>query len=331
MASRLNSSFISLKIFVVMGIALVPSFLVGTHSAFAAEVVERIVAVVNDELVTERDLELAMAPVVEHFRTLYTGNQFDENLKKARQDILNKVIEDKLILSEAKRKKITAQDAEIDEMIQEVRNKFPSHEIFVKAMEAQGVTEAELRKRFHDQLMVQHLVDYEVQSRVAVSPGEVSVYYKEHEKEFTGKPQVRLQQILIRSSNGRTLEEAKASAESLVEQLKKGSSFDELARSHSEAAEAKEGGQMGWVDKGQLLGRIDEEIFALGVGEITQPIESSLGYHIFKVMEKKDVETKPFSEVKDDIQSAIFRKKMTQRLQAWIAQLRANAYLSVHP
>ena len=296
---------------------------------WATEVLERIIAVVNDEIVTEQDLQYMMAPVIAQYRTVYTGQAYVDKAKEARKEFVQKVIEDKLILSEAKRRQVIVKDEEVDEMITEVRNKFPSREIFLKAIEDQDLTEKKLWNRFRDQLLMQKLVNYEVRSRVSVSPGEVSEYYKAHPEEFSQGDRVRLQHILIRSGGARTVEEAKTFAEALVVQLKEGKPFEELAKTYSEAAEAQEGGQMGWMEKGQLLGSIDEQVFTLGAGELTPPIQSSLGFHIFKILEKETSSVKPLSEVREQIQDQLFREKTNVRLEKWISDLRKNAYISI--
>ncbi len=315
-----------------LGLSLVFFLCAGFFFSFrssAAEVLERILAVVNDEIVTEQDLENAMAPVIAQYRTTTTGKEYQDKVQEARREFLEKVIEDKMILSEAKRRKVIVKDEEVDEMITEVRNKFPNREVFLKAIEEQSLTEKKLWNRFHDQLLMQKLVNYEVRSRVSVSPGEVSEYYKTHQDEFARSERVRLQHILIRSGGARSEDEAKAFAETLADRLKAGASFEETAKTYSEAAEAKEGGEMGWMDKGQLLGEIDAKVFGLSAGEVTPPITSSLGVHIFKVVERETSSVKPFSEVRNQIQDKIFKEKMNGRLEKWISGLKKNAYISI--
>ncbi len=296
--------------------------------AHAAEVVERILAVVNDEIITEQDLQILMAPVVAQYRTMYTGQELEGKLAEMRQDFLNKAIEDKLILSEAKRKQIILKDEEVDEMMADVRNKFPSREFFLRAIEEQGLTEKKLWNRFRDQILMQKLVNFEVRSRVAVSPGEVNEYYKANSKQFIQGDRVRLQQILVRAG-ARAEEDAASFAESLLAKLKVGASFEELARASSEGSEAKEGGEMGWVEKGQLLGEIDEKVFALNTGEVTPVIKSSLGFHIFKVVARDEVSVKPLAEVRNEIQEIIFKEKFKKRLEDWASNLKKNAYISI--
>jgi len=298
------------------------------RSSASAEVVERILAVVNDEIVTEQDLDIVMAPIVAQYRTMYAGKEYEEKVKEAREEFLKKVIDDKLILGEAKRKQVIVKDPEVDEMMADVRNKFPSREAFLKTIEDQGLTEKKLWNRFHDQLMTQKLVSYEVKSKVSVSPGEVNEYYKSHTREFVQGDRVRLQHILIRTS-ARTEEEAKTLAEDILSQLRSGKPFEELAKANSEGAEASEGGEMGWVEKGQLMGEIDEKIFALEKDQLAGPIQSSLGTHIFKVVERDQFSVKPISEVRNRIQDILFKEKLRERLESWMGSLKKNAYISI--
>lgn len=300
----------------------------GVSAAPAAEVLERILAVVNDEIITERDLQVSMAPVVAQLRATYAGADLEEKVKRARQDFLAKIIDDKLILSEAKTKKVIVKDSEVDDMMADVRNKFPNRDIFLKAIEDQGLTERKLWERFRDQIMTQKLVGVEVRSRVSVSPGEVADYYKEHPDQFSQGDRVHLQQILIRTTT-RSDSEAKTFAQSLAAKIKNGESFEELAKTYSEGAEAKEGGDMGWIEKGQFLGDIDSKIFAAQTGQVTDPVKSTLGYHLFKVVEREEHTLRPIADVRSDIQDMIFKMKLRDRLESWIKDLKKNAYISI--
>ncbi|MBI4352935.1 MAG: peptidylprolyl isomerase [Candidatus Omnitrophica bacterium] len=316
------------RIWLILGWGLVWFGAAFGGGSASAEVLERILAVVNDEVITEQDLQIVMAPVAAQYRTLYTGQEFTERFKELRQEFLNKLIEDKLVLSEAKRKQVIVKDEEVDEMLGEVREKFPNREVFLKAISEQGLTEKKLWNRFRDQLLMQKLVAYEVKSKVSVSPGDTAEYYKTHEKDFAQGDRVKLQHILIRVGS-RSEEEAKAFIESLAAKWKEGKPFEELAKTYSEGAEAKEGGEMGWVERGQLLGEIDEKVFALNEGEATPPIRSSLGYHVFKVAARQKFSVKPLSEVRDVIQDLLFKEKLRVRLESWISQLKKNAYISI--
>ncbi len=304
------------------------SAIFSTAASAETEVIERILAVVNDEIVTEQDISMVMAPVTAQYRTMYSGQELEDRLAAARQDFLTKVIEDKLILSEAKRRLVIVKDSEVDEMVAEVRNKFPSREVFLNAIEEQGMTEKKLWNRFRDQLLSQKLVGYEVKSKVSVSPGEVSEYYKAHPEEFAQGDRARLEHILIRTAS-RTDEDARALAEKIVADTRAGQDFSELAKTYSEGAEAKEGGVMGWMEKGKMVGEIDDKIFALETGGITDAIKSAIGYHIFKVTERQQSSVRPLAEVRDKIQDLLFKGKLKKRLDGWIQELKKDAYISI--
>ena len=149
-----------------------------------------------------------------------------------------------------------------------------------------------------------------------------------HSQDFAQGDRIKLQHILIRVGT-RSEEEASAFAQSLFEKIKAGASFTEIATANSEGSEAKEGGDMGWIEKGQLMGEIDEKIFALNEGEITAPIPTALGYHIFKVVERERSSVKPLSEVRTQIQDIILKDKMKERLENWLKNLKKNAYISI--
>lgn len=293
-----------------------------------AEVLERILAIVNDEVITEQDLQVVMAPVAAQFRTQYTGQELQERLSEARREFLSRVVEEKLILSQAKKMQVIVKDSEVDEMVVEARNKFQSREQFLQALSEQGLSEKRLWERFRDQIMTSKLVSYDVKSKVSVSPGEISEFYRAHQDEFQQGERVRLQQILVRVSN-RKPEEAKTLADSLVKQISEGGSFEELAKTHSEGSEAKEGGEMGWMERGQLLGAIDEKVFALPVGGVTDPIETTLGYHIFKVIDKQPALLKALNDVRGEIQDRLFKQKLKKRLDSYVDDLKKNAYISI--
>ncbi|MEI8344874.1 MAG: peptidyl-prolyl cis-trans isomerase [Candidatus Omnitrophota bacterium] len=312
----------------VAAVLLTAALCVCAQAAEDVSVLERILAVVNDEIVTEQDLQIVMAPVAAQYRASYTGQEYQDKITAARGEFLNKLIEDKLILSEAKRKQVIVKDPDVDETLAEVRNKFPSREVFLKAITDQGLTEKKLWDRFRDQLMTQRLVSYEVKSIIFVSPGEISEYYKAHPEEFVQPDRVKLQHILVRIGS-RTDEDAKILVDGVALQGAQGKSFEELAKAYSEGGEAKEGGNMGWVEKGQLLGDIDQKVFATEPGKTTEPIKSSLGYHLFRVVERQAHTARPQAEVRDQIQDTIYKEKIKKRLDAWISGLKKTAYISI--
>ncbi len=298
-------------------------------SAFAAVTLDEIIVVVNDEIITEQDLRGAVEPIVAQYRATLSGAQLDEKIAVVRQNLLETLIDDRLIRSEAKKEKVTIDEKEVDEMMTDVRKKFPTQEVFEAVLREQGLSIAKVRERFKDQILSRRMVDMKVRSEISLSPGEVKSYFDAHLQDFRAPQKVRVRQILIRTGEGhRTAEEAEALAASILSEVQGGASMEELARRYSEASEGPDGGDLGWVEKGQFADQIDSQIFTLKEGQTTPPIRTQLGYHLFKVEAMKESETRSFEQVRPKIESILYRKKTSDKLSAWLQDLRKNAYIS---
>src|SRR5262249_16855207 len=158
------------------------------------------------------------------------------------------------------------------------------------------------------------MVDFRVKSRVSLSPGEIKTYFDTHPDEFKGVPEVHARQILVRAGQTRSEELAKSTTQSVADQLAKGGDFAALAKEDSEASDADQGGDMGWVRKGQFMDRIDRAIFKLEPGQTSSPIQSQLGYHLFRVEEKRSSQPVTFQEALPKIENYLYKKKMADEL-----------------
>jgi peptidyl-prolyl cis-trans isomerase SurA len=329
--SRVTKTRCSFKVWAGLALCLSLSFQDG-RIAQAADTVDRILVIVNDEIVTESDLTQALYPIVTRLRATTAGPDLDAKIQDARKLVLSEMIKNQLIISAARamdpKYKMAAEPAEIDKMIVDMRAKFPSDEVFDQVMKEQGISHKDLRDRFRDDIMKRNMVDFKVRSRVTLSPGENRRYYDEHPKEFAGVAEVHARQILVRVGTARTDELALSTVNSIVEQLAKGAAFADLAKEYSEASDAAEGGDMGWVRKGQFMERIDRAIFKLKTGQTSAPIKSQLGYHLFRVDEKRVSAPVSYESALNKIDNYLYKKKMAQELGAWLKELRRDAFIS---
>lgn len=298
------------------------------QSAFAVETIDRILVVVNDEIITESDMNEVLAPVITRIRATSSDQEIPVRIEEARAHYLEQMIQDRLIVSAAREAKMEVEESEVDEMISEMRKKFPSQEVFEEILHQQGLSFSKLRDRFYDDILKQRMIEYKVKSRVSFSPGEVRDYYNENTDEFVGEREAQVRQILIRTGSIRSDEAARTFANAVVEKLEQGEDMAQLARDYSDGLQAQDGGDMGWVAEGQFLERLDRAIFRLNVGEHTAPIKTQLGYHIFKVEETREPRPLSFDEVRNRIESYIYRTKVNTKLGAWLDELRDNAYIA---
>jgi peptidyl-prolyl cis-trans isomerase SurA len=303
--------------------------------AFAADVLDRIVAVVNDEVVLQSELDRNLAPVFQEYQKRYQGEAFIQEMTKARNQILNQMIEDKLVLQEAKEKKIKISEMEVNNKVNEAQKRFRSPEDFQKYLDSQGLTLTRLKERYRDMLAIQKMQAMEVRMHVIISPLDAERFYKEHAAEFTVPEAFEVRSITIRkksadSTDGRQAALAQEKLEGLRRRISSGAiSFEEAAKQNSEDTYAAEGGDMGWMSRGQFIAKLEDEIFKLQPGKMTPVLDSDIGFHIFKMEGHRPEKTKTYEEARGEIENYLYAQKTQEKFQEWVVGLKKKAYISV--
>jgi len=310
---------------VAMGV-IVAAWSVGRADA---EMLDQMVAVVNDEVVTQRDLDEAINPYRQQLEEQYSGDELVQRLEELHRAMLETLIEDRLILSEAKRLELPVTDEEVEERMQEVRRQFDSDRAFEVAMAAEGVTMERLRQIYRSQVLTRKAVELEVRRRVTVQPAEIAAYYQEHISQFQKPARVHVSNILIRIGDGVDAAQAKAKAEEILAKLQTGAAFGELAKEYSQGPRAEEGGDLGFVPVGHMLPALEAVIAQVEPGGFAPVIETEAGCYIVMVHERKHEEAPPLEEVQQQIEQLLRRQKFEERLQTWLQKLRGKAYISM--
>ena len=296
-----------------------------------AEIVDGIVAVVNNEVVTQAELNAILLPLYTQYKSTYSDEELLKKIDEAKKNILYKLIEDKLILQEAHKIGMPATDEEVAERLEQIKSQFSSSQEFKSALASQGLTVVDLKEKYREQIMIKKMVNREVRSRVSVTPIEIALFYEKNKDDFNLPAQVKVMTIVIRKSE--------ADLESNTDSLKKirmielkmaeGEDFTKLAREYSQDPSAVDGGDMGYIGKGQMMKKIDEVIFSLQPGEISETIETPVGYHVFKIVEVKEAGAESFDEARMQIENYLFQEKAKERFDEWMTNLKENAYISV--
>ena len=296
-----------------------------------AEIVDGIVAVVNNEVVTQVELNAILLPIYTQYKSTYSDEELLKKIDEAKKNILYQLIEDKLILQEAHKIGMPATDEEVAERLEQIKSQFSSSQEFKSALASQGLTVVDLKEKYREQIMIKKMVNREVRSRVSVTPIEIALFYEKNKDDFNLPAQVKVMTIMIRKSE--------ADPESNTDSLKKikmielkmaeGEDFTKLAREYSQDPSAVDGGDMGYINKGQMMKKIDEVIFSLQPGEISETIETPVGYHVFKIVEVKEAGAESFDEARMQIENYLFQEKAKERFDEWMTNLKENAYISV--
>jgi peptidyl-prolyl cis-trans isomerase SurA len=282
-----------------------------------ARLEDRIVAVVNSDLIMWSDVKRELISEQERIRQRYHGPDLDRRLKAAEYVALTKMIERQLQLQAAKTKGIEVTDLEVNQAVEELKKQGDK-----RVGDGSHST-------IREELLLLRVVDREVRSVVMVVEADMRRYYQEHQERFAYPEEYQLSQILIRASSPDEVGTAQGRAEAIYAALKQGENFEELALRFSEGPNAARGGRLGLVRQGEMLPAIEQALAPLPVGGITNVIESPDGFHILRVDDKKPRQFRPFEEVRAEIQALVFQQKSEDQYQTWMADLKNKAYIDI--
>jgi parvulin-like peptidyl-prolyl isomerase len=287
--------------------------------SLAAKVEDRIVAIVNSDLIMLSEVTRELAPERARLEKQYRGEELSRRLQMAEAMALTTMIERRLQLQEAKAKSVDVGDQEVKQAVKQL----------IQQGEKIDEKDPASTKSVRDQLTLLKVVDREVRSGVMVADPEMKRYYQEHRDRFALPEEYTLSQILIKPRSSEDLEDVKAKAREVVAQLKQGESFEDLALQYSDGPTAPRGGRLGLVRQGELLPAIERGVSNLVAGGISDVIEGPEGLHIVRLDDKKPKQFRPYEEVKQEIQALVFQQKSEDMFQSWLADLKNKAYIEI--
>ncbi|MBI4342103.1 MAG: peptidylprolyl isomerase [Candidatus Omnitrophica bacterium] len=293
-----------------------------------AETVNRIVAVVNDAVITEADVMSQMHAMLEDPEVRLPD---DADPAEVHRVILRRLIEQQIILQEAKRGGVVVASDEVAARMDHFRQRFGSEEAFQQALADSGLSEEQLKQSVRDQLLVQRVIDANVRSTISVSPQEVARELDAHPELAKPGDRVRASHLLVRVDERRGEAEARALIEDLRRQLAGGADFAELATRHSEDSHREAGGDMGWVAQGELLPELDAVLFSLPVGQLSDPIQTRLGFHLVNMEERRSAASLSVTDANHAIQQQLYQRKYQAALIRWLTDLKRRAYIEIVP
>lgn len=299
-----------------------------------AEVVDRIVAIVNDDIITLSELNGAFDPYLKKIEERLKGREKEQMIAEGRKTVMDRLIESKLIEQQAKRSGMTVKDEEVMDSIKDIlKRRNISMADFIKVLEREGETFESYKKDIHDQLLRQRLIRREIQSKVVVSDEEIGEYYSKHREEYEGKEAVRLRQILLPlpiASNEGTLRRLREEARAIREKIAAGEPFEMFAAKYAQTpALAAAGGDIGYIERGHLQHEVEEVAFHLKIDEVSEVIETEQGLLIIKVVDRRGAGLKSLADVRQEIVMKIEEQKMLQRFDTWIAEVKKKAYIEI--
>jgi len=262
--------------------------LIGCFLFLCAEVVDKIVAKVGREIILRSDLDMRI-------QQLETAGILTQDISE--YDILNQMIEAKIIIQKAKQEEYEVDEYEArnlaDKEIKRISAQFPSEIEFKKELKKQGLSVLDLKDYYVQMIIEQRLkekiIQSEIKQKIHITEGEIEDYYNQHSDEIPARPamdQIGMIMITIKPSED-TKENALIEINKIKNSLDDGEDFAELAKTESDCPSANSGGDLGFFGSGMMVKPFEEAAFALQLGEVSEVVETSFGFHIIKLEEKE--------------------------------------------
>jgi len=298
-----------------------------------AEVVDRIIAYVNDDIITLSELnEKTAAMVAARKQNPYLRDQ-EQDVEKLRRDILDNLINERLAAKEITRLKISVTAGDVDNVVKSIiEDNHLTPEQFEVELRKQGQTVEDFRKRIREDLERARLIDREVRSKTVVTDAQVEAYYKSKREEFQAKVRRRLQSIFLPYGPENSPDKERqiyAVAEQIRERLTRGADFAAMAKRYSQGPGAEAGGDLGFFNEGELDPVLEEAIETLKPGEISQIVRTGNGLHIIRVAEVQTVAERPMEEVRENIRRRLSQQEMNRLYAEWLKGLRARSFVKI--
>jgi peptidyl-prolyl cis-trans isomerase SurA len=316
----------------------------------ADTIVEEIVARVNNEIITRSEYVRSRDQLKQEVQQQEPSNA-ERAFTEKQRDVLRDLIDQQLLLQKGKDLGITG-DTELVKKLDEMRKQMnlETMEDLEKAAQAQGASYEEFKQNLRNGIVTQRVIGQEVGSKLAMNKDDALKFYNEHKAEMERPEAVRLSEILVapkppvkpagldgkpepptEAENEAALAAAQAKAQDLLEQIHKGAAFADLARKNSDGPSAKEGGDLSYFNRGTLAKELEEKVFALKAGDVTDVVRTKQGYVILQVAEHQAAGIPTLKEVEPRIQDALYMQKLQPALRTYLTTLREQAFVDVKP
>ena len=311
--------------------AVAGALLMGAAGRARGEIVDEIVAKVNDEIITKSDLDTEEQATLEEIYRRFSGTELDAQVKKAKAQLLRNVIDRKVLLQKAPRLFDAAKMQDYFLQSFKEQQNIQSDKDLEKMLAGEGMTLADWKKKLLEFFAPQQVIRAEVVDRVAVSEKDARAYYDAHQDAFAVPAEATIREIVIRAAPSDRAAKRAVAEEVRTKAADPAADFAALAASSSDAGTKTNGGLLGTVKKGDLAAPLEEAAFSVPVGEVSSVIEADYGFHILKVDARTDAYVKPFDSVKTDVQSKLENEEIQKQTRIYLKKVWAETTIWISP
>ncbi len=276
---------------------------------------DKVVAIVNNEIITQKDLNDFLNFIRLQYSHELKGKALEEKVQAMKQDLLQRLIEDRIMLQESKTDKMTIEPSRIKARINEIKKRYPSESEFERDLAKQGLAQVDLENKIREQMLMYNIVEQKVRSKVVVWPDEVTDFYNKNRKQFL-KPEERVLTVI-------NLEDEDM-AKTVSYQLRTGKKLEELAGRYPFTTD-----KLSALQGQQLRSEIEDTVFKLGIAEVSNSVKIEDKYYIFRLDNIIGSQQLSLNEAQDKIQVYLFEKKLQESLVKWLDELKKQSYIKI--
>lgn len=296
-----------------------------------AEVVNGVKAVVHTSVITYGEIESDVLTVADEYRRQY-GRQpavFQQKIEAALKDSFERALKHKLILRDFEASGYNLPESVIDEVVgDEIKQTFGDRATLTKTLQARGITYEKWRQQAKERFLVGQLRMKNINQETIISPYKIQNYYNEHRESYQVAEQVKLRMIML----NKPAEEAEAQsaqdlARQVLDKIKAGAAFSEMATIYSQGAQRTQGGDWGWAERSVLRSELADIAFNLKPGELSDVIETPQAYFIMLVEDKRSSHVKPITEVREEIEGVLVQQERTRLEAKYVEKLKKKTFI----
>jgi peptidyl-prolyl cis-trans isomerase SurA len=331
---------------------LVSALVLAALALHADNIVDEIIARIDDSIITRSDLEKAKQSNLEEVKQRFPSD-WQAKWATAQKDVLRDLIDQQLLLERGKDLGITG-ETEVVKRLNQLRQQMglASIDDLEKEAQKQGVSYEDFKEQIRIGAVTQQVIGQEVGSKIHISNEDIQDWYNKHQKELEGPEEVGLSEIMVSTQPAKAnvedkdkapgqdqtlpedparVAEAEAKANQLLDQLHKGAKFEDLAKKSSDGPTAAQGGNLGTFKRGELAKDLEDQTFSLKPGETTGVIRTRQGFIILKVTGHRAAGVPPMKDIVDRIREAIYTERLEPAARAYLTKLREAAYIDIKP
>jgi peptidyl-prolyl cis-trans isomerase C len=283
---------------------------------------------INGTVISDKEVSDEYSRMVEQLAARIPPQQLEPMQDAIKKQAVENIINRALLEQAIEREGITASQEEIDSRMDAIKSNFGSDSAFSERLATMGITAKELRQEMGAALRMEKLIDKHVGEIEEPTETELRSFYDENSERFVQPERVRASHILIKTGAGETDPEKAAKrleAAKILGRIGEGADFAELASRHSECPSKAKGGDVGFFERGRMVKPFEDAAFTLGVGEVSDLVETQFGYHIVKVTDRQEKSSIPYETAKDDIATFLGSHKRQEAINVYTSKLRSAA------